>query len=66
MSVCKAAKIGPAEVSHLTYLGDAEVGAEANIGAGTITCNTTASLKYRTVIGEGAFVGSNFVARRAL
>jgi bifunctional UDP-N-acetylglucosamine pyrophosphorylase/glucosamine-1-phosphate N-acetyltransferase len=56
----KAAKIGPgAKVSHLTYLGDAEVGAEANIGAGTITCNYDGFLKYRTVIGEGAFIGSN-------
>jgi bifunctional UDP-N-acetylglucosamine pyrophosphorylase / glucosamine-1-phosphate N-acetyltransferase len=56
----KATKIGPgAKVSHLTYLGDAEVGAEANIGAGTITCNYDGFLKYRTVIGEGAFIGSN-------
>jgi bifunctional UDP-N-acetylglucosamine pyrophosphorylase / glucosamine-1-phosphate N-acetyltransferase len=56
----KAARIGPgAKVSHLTYLGDAEVGAEANIGAGTITCNYDGFLKYRTVIGEGAFIGSN-------
>ncbi len=56
----KATKIGAgAKVSHLTYIGDAEVGAEANIGAGTITCNYDGFLKYRTVIGEGAFVGSN-------
>ena len=56
----KAAKIGAgAKVSHLTYIGDAEVGAEANIGAGTITCNYDGFLKYRTVIGEGAFIGSN-------
>ena len=56
----KAARIGAgAKVSHLTYLGDAEVGAEANIGAGTITCNYDGFLKYRTVIGEGAFIGSN-------
>ena len=48
-----------AKVSHLTYLGDAEVGAEANIGAGTITCNYDGYSKYKTVIGEGAFVGSN-------
>ncbi len=48
-----------AKVSHLTYLGDAEVGAEANIGAGTITCNYDGYDKFRTVIGEGAFVGSN-------
>jgi bifunctional UDP-N-acetylglucosamine pyrophosphorylase/glucosamine-1-phosphate N-acetyltransferase len=48
-----------AKVSHLTYLGDATVGAEANIGAGTITCNYDGFSKYRTEIGEGAFIGSN-------
>jgi bifunctional UDP-N-acetylglucosamine pyrophosphorylase / glucosamine-1-phosphate N-acetyltransferase len=48
-----------AKVSHLTYLGDASVGAEANIGAGTITCNYDGFAKHRTEIGEGAFIGSN-------
>jgi bifunctional UDP-N-acetylglucosamine pyrophosphorylase/glucosamine-1-phosphate N-acetyltransferase len=48
-----------AKANHLTYLGDAEVGAGANIGAGTITCNYDGFFKYRTVIGEGAFIGSN-------
>ncbi|MGF7147814.1 bifunctional UDP-N-acetylglucosamine pyrophosphorylase/glucosamine-1-phosphate N-acetyltransferase [Sphingomonas zeicaulis] len=48
-----------AKASHLTYLGDAVVGAGANIGAGTITCNYDGFLKYRTVIGEDAFIGSN-------
>ncbi len=48
-----------AKASHLTYLGDAEIGAKANIGAGTITCNYDGYFKYRTVIGERAFVGSN-------
>jgi len=48
-----------AKASHLTYLGDAEIGAEANIGAGTITCNYDGFFKYRTVIGPGAFIGSN-------
>jgi len=48
-----------AKASHLTYLGDAQVGAGANIGAGTITCNYDGFFKYRTVIGEGAFIGSN-------
>lgn len=43
----------------MSYIGDAEVGARANIGAGTITCNYDGFFKYRTVIGEGAFVGSN-------
>jgi bifunctional UDP-N-acetylglucosamine pyrophosphorylase/glucosamine-1-phosphate N-acetyltransferase len=56
----KKAKLGPdAKANHLTYLGDAEVGAGANIGAGTITCNYDGFLKYRTMIGEGAFIGSN-------
>ena len=56
----KAAEIGAgAKVSHLTYIGDASVGAEANIGAGTITCNYDGFFKYRTTIGAGAFVGSN-------
>ena len=48
-----------AKANHLSYIGDAEVGAKANIGAGTITCNYDGFLKYRTVIGEGAFIGSN-------
>lgn len=48
-----------AKVGHLTYLGDATVGAEVNIGAGTITCNYDGFGKYRTEIGEGSFVGSN-------
>ncbi|MEP9401807.1 bifunctional UDP-N-acetylglucosamine diphosphorylase/glucosamine-1-phosphate N-acetyltransferase GlmU [Sphingomonas sp. VNH70] len=48
-----------AKANHLTYLGDATVGAGVNIGAGTITCNYDGFFKYRTEIGEGAFVGSN-------
>lgn len=48
-----------AKANHLTYLGDATVGANVNIGAGTITCNYDGYFKYRTVIGEGAFIGSN-------
>jgi len=48
-----------AKVNHLSYVGDAEVGARANIGAGTITCNYDGFGKYRTVIGAGAFIGSN-------
>jgi len=56
----KAAEIGEgAKVNHLTYIGDASIGPKANIGAGTITCNYDGFSKYRTVIGEGAFVGSN-------
>lgn len=48
-----------AKASHLSYIGDAEVGADANIGAGTITCNYDGTSKHRTVIGERAFIGSN-------
>ena len=56
----KKAQIGEgAKVNHLSYVGDAEVGARANIGAGTITCNYDGFGKYKTVIGAGAFIGSN-------
>lgn len=48
-----------AKVSHLTYIGDASIGANANIGAGAITCNYDGYDKHRTVVGEGAFIGSN-------
>lgn len=48
-----------AKISHLSYVGDASVGEDANIGAGTITCNYDGFLKYRTTIGKGVFVGSN-------
>jgi len=48
-----------AKANHLTYLGDASVGAGANIGAGTITCNYDGFMKHRTEIGAGAFIGSN-------
>jgi bifunctional UDP-N-acetylglucosamine pyrophosphorylase/glucosamine-1-phosphate N-acetyltransferase len=56
----KKARIGPgAKVPHLSYVGDADVGAGANVGAGTITCNYDGYAKHRTIIGEGAFIGSN-------
>jgi len=48
-----------AKVNHLSYVGDATVGARANIGAGTITCNYDGFGKYRTVIGDDVFIGSN-------
>lgn len=48
-----------AKANHLSYLGDAHVGAAANIGAGTITCNYDGVMKHRTEIGAGAFIGSN-------
>jgi bifunctional UDP-N-acetylglucosamine pyrophosphorylase / glucosamine-1-phosphate N-acetyltransferase len=56
----KKARMGKgAKANHLSYIGDADVGAGANIGAGTITCNYDGYFKYQTVIGEGAFIGSN-------
>ncbi|WP_423142259.1 bifunctional UDP-N-acetylglucosamine diphosphorylase/glucosamine-1-phosphate N-acetyltransferase GlmU [Parablastomonas sp. CN1-191] len=48
-----------AKANHLAYVGDADVGAGANIGAGTITCNYDGYFKHRTIIGERAFIGSN-------
>jgi bifunctional UDP-N-acetylglucosamine pyrophosphorylase/glucosamine-1-phosphate N-acetyltransferase len=48
-----------AKANHLSYIGDATVGAAANVGAGTITCNYDGADKHRTVIGKGAFIGSN-------
>ena len=56
----KKADVGEAaKVNHLSYIGDASIGARANIGAGTITCNYDGFGKYRTEIGAGAFIGSN-------
>ncbi len=56
----KKARLGKgSKANHLSYLGDAEVGAGANIGAGTITCNYDGVGKYQTTIGDGVFIGSN-------
>ena len=56
----KKARLGKgSKANHLTYLGDAEIGAGVNIGAGTITCNYDGVHKHKTVIGEGSFIGSN-------
>ena len=56
----KKAKIGEgAKINHLSYVGDANVGQNANIGAGTITCNYDGFAKHVTVIGDGVFIGSN-------
>jgi len=56
----KKAKLGAgAKANHLSYLGDADIGEKANIGAGTITCNYDGFMKYKTVIGKEAFIGSN-------
>jgi len=48
-----------AKVNHLSYVGDSDIGAQANIGAGTITCNYDGVMKHRTLIGAHAFIGSN-------
>jgi bifunctional UDP-N-acetylglucosamine pyrophosphorylase / glucosamine-1-phosphate N-acetyltransferase len=48
-----------AKASHLAYLGDSDIGSKVNVGAGTITCNYDGKKKSRTVMGEGAFIGSN-------
>jgi len=48
-----------AKINHLSYVGDASIGAKANLGAGTITCNYDGVMKHRTDIGAGAFIGSN-------
>jgi len=56
----KNSKLGEgAKANHLSYIGDGDVGAMSNIGAGTIFCNYDGFNKHRTEIGEGVFVGSN-------
>ncbi len=56
----KNARLGEdSKASHLTYLGDADIGSGVNIGAGTITCNYDGANKHRTTIGDGVFIGSN-------
>ncbi|MEM9619310.1 MAG: bifunctional UDP-N-acetylglucosamine diphosphorylase/glucosamine-1-phosphate N-acetyltransferase GlmU [Pseudomonadota bacterium] len=59
VEVKKSAIAKGAKVNHLSYIGDAEIGANANIGAGTITCNYDGYGKHKTTIGERAFIGSN-------
>jgi bifunctional UDP-N-acetylglucosamine pyrophosphorylase/glucosamine-1-phosphate N-acetyltransferase len=48
-----------AKVNHLTYIGDAQIGARTNVGAGTITCNYDGVMKHKTIIGRDTFIGSN-------
>ncbi len=56
----KNAQVGEgSKINHLSYVGDAQVGRDVNIGAGTITCNYDGANKHRTVIGDGAFIGSD-------
>jgi len=56
----KAATIGPrTKVHHFSYIGDATLGADTNVGAGTITCNYDGQAKHRTTVGDGVFIGSD-------
>ena len=56
----KKTRLGPgSKANHLSYLGDADIGAAVNVGAGTITCNYDGVNKATTTIGDGAFIGSN-------
>ncbi len=56
----KSSSVGAGvKVNHLAYIGDSRVGKDANIGAGTITCNYDGFIKHQTNIGTGAFIGSN-------
>lgn len=56
----KNAVVGPfSKVNHLAYIGDTEIGEDVNVGAGTITCNYDGAAKHRTVLRDGAFIGSN-------
>jgi bifunctional UDP-N-acetylglucosamine pyrophosphorylase/glucosamine-1-phosphate N-acetyltransferase len=56
----KNARLGRrTRMGHFSYLGDAQVGRDVNVGAGTITCNFDGKRKHRTVIGDGAFIGSD-------
>ena len=56
----KKAVFGPgAKASHLSYIGDADIGADVNIGAGTITCNYDGVRKHKTVLEDGVFIGSD-------
>ena len=59
MEIKKSILYPGVKANHLTYIGDAEVGPRVNVGAGTITCNYDGVHKYKTVIEEGAFIGSN-------
>jgi len=58
VEIKKSTVASGSKVSHLTYIGDADIGRKVNIGAGTITCNYDGANKHRTTIGDGAFIGS--------
>jgi len=59
VEIKKSTVANGSKVNHLTYIGDSEIGAGVNIGAGTITCNYDGANKHKTVIGDNAFIGSN-------
>ncbi len=59
VEIKKSTVADSSKINHLSYVGDADVGSKVNIGAGTITCNYDGVNKFRTVIGDGAFIGSN-------
>ena len=58
VEIKKSAIAAGSKVNHLTYIGDTDIGKNVNVGAGTITCNYDGVNKHRTVIGDGAFIGS--------
>jgi len=58
VEVKKSTIASGSKVNHLSYIGDTTIGADVNVGAGTITCNYDGAAKHRTVIGDGAFIGS--------
>jgi len=59
VEIKKATVAEGAKINHLSYIGDAEIGERANIGAGTVTCNYDGYFKYKTTIGADAFIGSD-------
>jgi bifunctional UDP-N-acetylglucosamine pyrophosphorylase/glucosamine-1-phosphate N-acetyltransferase len=60
----KGSSLGPGtRMHHMSYIGDAQIGANVNIGAGTITCNFDGTAKHRTVVEDGAFIGSDTMLR---
>jgi bifunctional UDP-N-acetylglucosamine pyrophosphorylase/glucosamine-1-phosphate N-acetyltransferase len=64
VEIKKSSIANGSKVNHLSYIGDTEIGSDVNVGAGTITCNYDGANKHRTLIGDGAFIGSgvNLVA----
>ena len=59
VEIKKSSVAAGSKINHLSYIGDTTVGSKVNIGAGTITCNYDGANKFRTIIGDGAFIGSN-------